>query len=156
MRRNTWRAAITLCAAASLATALGPASASPAAAPSGAHGQVTRQAGDTVLVDCFWKPQVRPGDFILACGDGNSRLTSMHWTHWESGSAVGTGYNAVNDCKPYCAAGKFHSYPVIVVLERPKTWKRSPATQQYGQMSIVYPDSRPDGYERVVTYPMWN
>ncbi|MFF4836054.1 hypothetical protein [Streptomyces sp. NPDC001315] len=115
-----------------------------------------QQSGDTVLVDCFWKAKVRPADFILACGDGNSRLASLHWTHWDPGSAVAKGFNLVNDCKPYCAAGKFHSYPVIVLLERPESWKKHPRTSHYARMSLVFTDARPQGYARVVTYPLWN
>ncbi|MER5753352.1 hypothetical protein [Streptomyces sp. NPDC002088] len=117
---------------------------------------MNQQSGDTVLVDCFWKAQVRPSNFILACGDGNSRLASLQWTHWDPGSAVARGFNWVNDCKPYCAAGKFHSYPVIVLLENPKAWKKHTRTQHYAQMSLVYTDARPAGYARVVTYPLWN
>ncbi|MFI8946415.1 hypothetical protein ACIGO6_07825 [Streptomyces sp. NPDC053750] len=145
------RAAVTLCAAAALATPLGTASAAPSAQESG-----PRQTQDPVLVDCLWQPKVRPDDFLLACGDGNSRLVALRWFHWDAHSAVGRGTNAVNDCDPYCAVGAFHSYPVTVRLDRPRTWEKDPSERQYTRMTLTYTDGRPEGFPRVVTYPLWD
>ncbi|MEU1202165.1 hypothetical protein ABZ446_38930 [Streptomyces sp. NPDC005813] len=155
MRRHTARTAATLCAAASLVAALATASAatsepSPSASPTG------RPPTRPVIVDCFWQPQVRPADFMLACGDGNSRLSSLRWTQWDANSATALGVNMVNDCKPYCAAGKFHAYEVIVRLENPQSWKKQPEMQHYTKMSLHYPENRPDGYTQVMTYALWN
>ncbi|MEU9209749.1 hypothetical protein AB0D27_17800 [Streptomyces sp. NPDC048415] len=143
--------AITLGAAASLAGLMATASAAPPAAQA-----VKQQAARPVIVDCFWHSEVRPGDFILACGDGNSRLVSLHWSQWLSNSAVATGFNVVNDCKPYCAAGKFHSYAVVVRLDQPQPWKKRPHLQHYTRMSLVYTNGRPEGFERTVSYPLWD
>ncbi|WUJ18519.1 hypothetical protein OHS70_33110 [Streptomyces sp. NBC_00390] len=146
MQRNKLRTAVMLCAAAALATAGVPASAS-AVSPSPAH---------VVAVDCFWKPQVRPADFLLACGDGNNRLTELQWSSWGPTSAVARGLDVVNDCQPYCAAGKFHSYPVTVRLDRPATWKKHPELQHFSRMQLTYTDSRPAHTEREVTYKLWD
>ncbi|MFJ9963114.1 hypothetical protein [Streptomyces avermitilis] len=151
MRTHTVRALVTLCAAVALAGAMGTSSAAPPAARA-----VKQQPARTVIVDCFWNPNVRPADFILACGDGNSRLSSLEWSHWGLNSATAKGFNLVNDCKPYCAAGKFHSYAVVVRLDHPQPWKKHPQVQRYTQMSLVYTANRPDGFERTVTYPLWN
>jgi hypothetical protein len=151
MRRYTLRTAVALCSAALLGAAVTAASAAPPATQA-----VRQQARPPVLVDCFWHPEVRPTDFVLACGDGNSRLTSMNWTKWDSDSATAKGLNLVNDCKPYCAAGRFHTYRVDVRLDHPRPWKRHPHVQQYTRISLVYADSRPEGFARVVTYPLWN
>jgi hypothetical protein len=134
---------------------VGTASAVLAAAPPAAHA-ATAQPGRPVLVDCLWHPQVHPGDFMIACGDGNSRLTSLRWSRWGSDSAEAKGFNVVNDCKPYCAAGKFHSYPVIVRLDHPMSWKKHPQMQHYTQMSLLYTNGRPEGFARTVSYPLWN
>ncbi|GAA3860409.1 hypothetical protein ACWDR2_03050 [Streptomyces sp. NPDC003631] len=155
MRRYTVSTAVTLCAVASLAAAMGPASAFPAAAPPAAHA-VQQQPAPPVLVDCLWKPQVHPGDFMLACGDGNSRLASLRWSHWGADSAQATGTNLVNDCDPYCAAGTFHSYTVTVRLDDPKPWAKNPKMQQFTRMSLVYTDGRPDGFRQTMTYPLWS
>nr|WSY49120.1 hypothetical protein OG999_02460 [Streptomyces sp. NBC_00886] len=154
MYKHTMVGVVTLCAAALLAPAVGTSSAAPATvhAVPAAH----QQLADPVLVDCLWHSEVRPTDFMLACGDGNSRLTSLHWTYWNDNSAKATGFNVVNDCKPYCAAGKFHSYPVVVRLDNPQPWKKHPQVQHYSRISLTYTDGRPDEFAHVVTYPLWN
>lgn len=143
-----------LCAAAAFAAAMGTASATPAT-PSADHAAAHRSE-DPVLVDCFWKPQERPADFILACGDGNSRLTSLDWSRWDANSAVAKGRNVVNDCEPYCAAGTFRSYQVVVRLDRPEPWKEHPQLQHYTRMTLTYTDDRPERLAAVVTYPLGN
>ncbi|MFI1168129.1 hypothetical protein ACH4UM_32180 [Streptomyces sp. NPDC020801] len=160
MGRHSVRTAVTLGAAALLTAGLGTASAAPAASPAATHtppahaGQ--RQPKQPVLVDCLWHPQARPDAFILACGDGNSRLSALHWSQWNARSAVAKGVNFVNDCKPYCAAGKFHAYPVVVRLEHPKPWKKHPQVQHFTQITLVFPGARPDVYGRVVRLPLWD
>ncbi|MCX4767633.1 hypothetical protein OG562_43120 [Streptomyces sp. NBC_01275] len=159
--RHTTRSAVTLCAALGLTAAIGSATASaaPAASPSGARAvapAAVRQTDAPVLVDCFWHPQVRPTDFILACGDGNSRLVSLHWDTWNADSARATGVNVVNDCDPYCAVGTFHPYAVVVKLDRPEAWKKDPRLQHYSRISLTYPGARPEQFGPVVTYPLWN
>jgi hypothetical protein len=145
-----------LCAALGLAAALGSAASAPAASPPAQSRTVVRQTPAPVLVDCLWHPRVKPTEFILACGDGNSRLSSLHWKQWSSTLAVAKGVNWVNDCDPYCAAGTFHAYPVVVRLDRPKPWKKDPQVQRYGRISLVYPDGRPKQFERVMSYPLWD
>ncbi|MFC7815633.1 hypothetical protein ACFUTR_13445 [Streptomyces sp. NPDC057367] len=155
MGRNPMRAAITLCAAAALAVPMGTASAAPSAQHATTvrteHGRHTQ---DPVLVDCAFQPQVRPEAFILACGDGNSRLVSLHWMRWDASAAVGRGTNVVNDCDPYCAAGTFRPYPVIVRLDQPQASQTEPGERHYTRLTLTYTDGRPDGYPRTVTYPL--
>ncbi|MFD4260113.1 hypothetical protein ACFWR9_21460 [Streptomyces sp. NPDC058534] len=146
MGRNPMRAAVTLCAVVALAVPLGTATAA-AAAPA-------QQTADPVLVDCAGQPEVRPGTYILACGDGNSRLVSMHWYRWDAEAAVGRGSNAVNDCDPYCAAGAFRSYPVTVRLDRPTASDGDAGERHFSRITLTYTDGRPDGFPRTVTYPL--
>lgn len=154
MRVHVLTSAVTFCLAASLAAAIAPSAAGTVSAPAAA--QSVRQRSVPVIVDCFWHPKVRPADFVLACGDGNSRLTALRWYHWGTNSARARGVNMVNDCKPYCAAGKFHSYRVLVRLDRAQPWKKRPQLQHYTRMTLVYTDGRPHGFPRMVTYPLWN
>ncbi|WP_370745830.1 hypothetical protein [Streptomyces sp. LUP30] len=154
--RHTTRTAVTICAALGLTATVGSAAAAPASSPPAAHPAVARQIRPPVLVDCFGHARVRPSRFILACGDGNSRLVSMHWYSWGARSARGAGVNVVNDCVPYCAAGRFHRYPVVVKLDRPQPWKKRPQVQHYSRITLFYPKDRPAHVGRVVTYPLWN
>lgn len=156
MHRLAVTKAAALCAAVAFVAAMGPASASPAAAPSSTAQDVARPVRATVLVDCLSHPQVRPADFILACGDGNSRLTSLRWVHWDAASAKAKGVNSVNDCDPYCAAGTFHSYRVVVRLDKPKAWKKDPQQQHYSRMTLTFTGDRPERMARTVTYSLWN
>ncbi|MDR6974061.1 hypothetical protein J2X68_000739 [Streptomyces sp. 3330] len=154
--RHTTRTAVMLCAALGLTAAVGSASAVPAASTPTARTAAVRQATAPVLVDCLWHAKVRPGDFILACGDGNSRLVSLHWDSWGAKSARATGVNVVNDCDPYCAAGAFHPYAVVVKLDRPQPWKKNPRVQHYSRITLTYLGDRPEQFGRVVSYPLWN
>jgi hypothetical protein len=150
MRGSVMGTAVTLAAGALLTAAMTTASASPPAAAGKADPP------RPVLVDCTWHQNVRPADFILACGDGNSRLMGLHWTQWSPDQATATGVNWVNDCKPYCAAGHFHGYRVTVRLDEPKSWKKHPSVQHYTRMNLTYAGARPDAFKQVMTYPLWD
>lgn len=153
MVMRTLTTAVALCCGASLAAAAAPAFAATSATPSTV--QVTQQRSrGPVLVDCFRHPTVRPSALIIACGDGNSRLESVHWTRWGPNGASGEGVNVVNDCKPYCAAGTFHSYPVVVTLANTEPWKRHPQVQSFTQLTLTYPGERPTIYQQSVTLPL--
>jgi hypothetical protein len=108
------------------------------------------------FVDCLSEPLTRPQAFILACGDGNSRLSSLHWANWNGMSATAMGINLVNDCKPYCAAGTFRAYPVVVRLSDPAPWKKNPQVEHFTRLSLTFPGNRPEGYRSVMTYSLWN
>ncbi|MEU6194701.1 hypothetical protein [Streptomyces sp. NPDC047061] len=151
MRRPVVGTAIGLGAALLLTAGMTTASATPPT-PSASPASVQHP----VLVDCLWHQRFRPTDFLLACGDGNSILTGMHWTQWNDRTAVAQGVNVVNDCKPYCAAGKFHKYPVTVRLDRPTAWTKHPNVQHFTRMNLTYSGARPEGYTQVMNYPMWN
>ena len=128
----------------------------PASATTTAASSAPQRSKVPVIVDCTWQPQVRPTDFMLACGDGNSRLTSLHWSQWGPTKAVAKGTNWVNDCKPYCAAGKFHAYPVTVKLDHPRSWTKHPDRQHYTRVTLTYSDGKPEAFGRVATWPLWN
>ncbi|AQT76183.1 hypothetical protein [Streptomyces sp. fd1-xmd] len=71
--RARTRTGILLSAAAALTTAALPASATqPTPAPT------PTPPPDPVVVDCFSKGQIRPDEYLLACGDGNNRLVKLH------------------------------------------------------------------------------
>ncbi|MET8272979.1 hypothetical protein [Streptomyces sp. NPDC005096] len=145
MQRLKLKTAVLICAVVTLATAVVPASAS--TKPKSPH---------TVVIDCFSDPQARPGTFLIACGDGNSILTALRWSAWKPKFATGSGLNVLNDCRPYCAAGKFHSYPVAVRLDRPEPWQKHAGQQHYTRMHLVYTGHRPPQMPREVTYRLWN
>src|ERR1039457_5523850 len=85
----------------------GAGTASAAAGPPAASSSLR----DAVL-NCLGSSQVKPGTIALACADNGTGLSYLHWTSWtpELASAYGTEWQ--NDCKPNCAAGHIHHYPV--------------------------------------------
>jgi hypothetical protein len=81
-----------------------------------AAGAATRAR---VVGNCT-RSQVRPSTIVIACADAGVQLTHLRWRSFGGPRARATGDYTFNDCTPNCAAGHFHSYPVAVVLSRPK------------------------------------
>jgi len=84
---------------------------------------VNASSARVVVQPCTAKAEVRPSTFIISCGDGNSYLTKLKWSAWGSSTARADGVYTVNNCDPYCAAGKFVSSDAVVALSKPKTFK---------------------------------
>ncbi|MBL1091034.1 MULTISPECIES: hypothetical protein [Streptomyces] len=148
MRAQRAKTTILVCAGAALAAAGVSAPVSASSAP--------RTRPGAAVVDCAENPQVRPGTFMLACGDGNNVLTSLRWSRWQPQSAVAEGRDMVNDCRPYCAAGHFHSYRVRVRLDEPQHRPGHPGQWHYTRITLTYPADRPADTPRVVTTRLWN
>ncbi|MFJ3922104.1 hypothetical protein [Streptomyces sp. NPDC090022] len=146
-RRTRLRTAVLVCAAAALAGGTVSASATTAPAQDPAPDPV-------VLVDCFSEAQVRPDEYLLACGDGNNRLVRLDWDTWGPKTATATGTDLVNDCRPYCAAGRFHAYPVTVTLANPKPWAEHPDVQRFTTIRLLYTDTAPHPVPEDVTYKL--
>jgi hypothetical protein len=105
---------------AATATATAGAAALPGAVADG--GTVTQ--GKNVLV--------RPKQIVYT-GDGSGFLAGpgkagrhpkpgkLKWSSWTSGAALGSGDDWLNNCEPFCAAGKFSQHAVNIKLFRPRT-----------------------------------
>ena len=88
------------------------------------------------------KPQVKPAQIIVACGDGGFYLSKIHWTSWSAKGAMGTGLGNANDCNPNCAAGHFHTYPARVSLTAAKTCH---GRTELTKLSWTFTGARPKG-----------
>ncbi|SEM06083.1 hypothetical protein [Streptacidiphilus jiangxiensis] len=132
-----------------------PAAAATSSSTSGSH-QPAKPASSTtvVLLDCAGKAQTKPATYVLACGDGNNYLTGLHWSTWSADAATGTGTDVANDCKPYCAAGHFHSFPVNVRLTEPVPWTGHPGQLRYTSLTLDFTGARPPGMSATVTWPL--
>jgi hypothetical protein len=71
-----------------------------------------------VWTGCTHKPSVRPAQVVVACGDANFYVDRLHWSRWTSTDAIASGVGHRNDCKPNCAAGRFHASPLVIRLSR--------------------------------------
>jgi hypothetical protein len=95
-----------------------------------------------VVGDCT-KSQVRPGSIVLACADFNLALTSLHWSSFGGASAFASGLYHVNDCTPNCAAGKFHSYPIKLVVSAAAVCPDK--YDDYRRARVTFTGARPPG-----------
>lgn len=83
-----------------------------------------------------------PRSLVLACADANYSLERIAWRGWGRATATATATVRANDCKPYCAAGHFHTYPVTVTVDGLARCGLAPT---YGRLTIVYGAARPQG-----------
>ncbi|MDJ0382350.1 hypothetical protein [Streptomyces sp. G-G2] len=143
--RTHVRTAVLLCAAAALAAATAPAAAQARRVP---------ERDPVLVVDCFAQAQVRPEEYLLACGDGNNKLVRLHWDSWSTRTATATGTDLANDCVPYCAAGRFHRYPVSVTLSDPQPWSAHPDLQRFTTIRLLYAGTAPSPLPKDVTYKL--
>jgi hypothetical protein len=158
MKRGRLALAIAAISGSVLALGLGFGLGGPASAAATSRGSAPELtslfAERTMVISCLGRPEARPGSFTLACADGNDYLTRLSWTSWTPGLASGYGTQVVNDCLPYCAAGHFHSYPVLVVLWGNAALRGNPGTLRYTRITLIYPGARPQvlgGYPGTVT-----
>jgi hypothetical protein len=92
------------------------------------------------LPDCLGKPHARPATVVLACADANFGVRKLHWAHWGRRAARATGVAYANDCKPYCAAGHFHTYPAVVVASGRQVCHGVPS---YARVRVSFPGRTP-------------
>jgi hypothetical protein len=97
--------------------------------------------GRVLAINCF-REQYKPRKLVISCGDGGLYLAGLHWTSWTRVRAAASGSYVLNDCKPTCAQGHFHSYPVRVTLSRPKSCPGQ-AHRAFGRATFTYPGRRP-------------
>ena len=120
----------------------------------------------TVVFDCPGQHAlVRPKSFILTCADGNAYFAKLAWTSWTPGLASAKGTLVLNDCTPYCAAGKFINYPVLVDLWRAEPLPGHPGVLYFSRVTRVYTANRPplyfcNGthtcYPQTATFDLWS
>jgi len=109
----------------------------------------------TVVFDCPGQHAlIRPGNFVLACADGNAYFAKLAWTSWTPGLASARGTLVLNDCTPYCAAGHFHSYPAIVVLWGSKAVPGHPGERSYTKLTAILTGQRPRHVPMTQTFPL--
>ena len=75
-------------------------------------------------------------------------IKRIRWASWGRSVAKGKGVYPVNDCIPYCAAGSYTDYPVLVRLSRPRFCN---GHYQYLRMTRTYRGKRPTGSPKRMT-----
>jgi hypothetical protein len=98
--------------------------ASAAALPGALADGGTVTPGKNVLVRP--KQIVYTGDgtgFLAGPGTGgrHPKAGKLKWSSWAASAAQGSGDDWINNCEPFCAAGRFTQHPVTITLFRPRT-----------------------------------
>ena len=124
--------AMTACAASTSATAAGQ---QPMAVTAAA-------ASAPALVDCAAHAQTRPGQYTLACADGNASVTGLRWAAWGSSAAFAEGTSTFNDCVPSCVSGHGHNFPALVALWRPEPLPGHVGERYFTRLTIIYTGDR--------------
>ena len=142
-------------AVAALGLSLGLPGSAGAATTSAAATRAGSASPRYVVLNCMDKDkaQVKPGTIYLACADNGIGVAHLHWTSWTPhlASAYGTAWQ--NDCKPDCAAGHIHHYPVVVVLWGTAAVKGHPAERRYPWATLTYTKGSPSAWAKSRSYP---
>jgi hypothetical protein len=103
---------------------------------------MTSAAGLPVVVDCAVHGQTRPGQYTLACADGNAYLGGLRWASWGASAAFAEGVSSFDDCVPNCVTGHGHSFPVLVDLWRAEPRPGHPGQRYFTRLTLVYTGNR--------------
>lgn len=141
-------AATIACGIAGTTIAAAPAALAASSAPA-ARPAVSK----VVIVTCAGTGAVRPVRYVIACGDGADFLKGLTWAYWNT-RAPGSGKDVINNCKPSCVAGTFHSYPVRVLLWRVRLWANHGGKRRFTRMTLTYLRTIPPGLHRTRTIPL--
>ena len=85
--------------------------------------------------------------FLAGARKSASHTKALTWTSWSASSGKGSGYNWLNSCKPDCASGTFHSYPVTLKVWRPKTVA---GQLIFTRMTVTYTSKLPPGARKKI------
>ncbi|HEX9031137.1 MAG TPA: hypothetical protein VF834_04790 [Streptosporangiaceae bacterium] len=107
----------------------------------------------TVLITCQHRGVVAPLHYVITCADANNVLVHLSWRSWRTRVAFGHGWDAINTCRPSCAAGHFRLHAVIVIAWGVRHWRGS--HWFFTHLTLIYTQRRPPaGSPRVVTIPI--
>ena len=139
-RTRVKAAAITVCGIAAIAAVA--ASVPAAAARQARPATAAASAAVPVVIDCAGQFQVRPGQYILACGDGGARLIGLRWAAWGSSSAFVAGVFDLNDCIPTCKTGHFLKFPMLAALWRAESLPGHAGQRYFTRITVIYTGNR--------------
>jgi hypothetical protein len=141
LRTRVKAAALAVCGIAAIAAAI--AASVPAIAARQSEPAIGAAAASVpVVIDCAGQLQVRPGQYILACGDGGARLIGLRWAAWGSSSAFVAGVFELNDCTPTCKTGHFLRFPMLAALWRAEPLPGHADQRYFTRLTVIYTGNR--------------
>jgi hypothetical protein len=94
---------------------------------------------DTGVGSCT-KPVAHPESFVINC-DGSLQVKDLKWSQWSESSATAAGIAEIDNCVPYCAAGRWRSDPVKMTLATPM-WDQCMWVFQTIELTFIGPHPR--------------
>jgi hypothetical protein len=73
----------------------------------------------------------------------------LHWSKWTASEARATGANWLNDCIPFCAAGKYTPHNVKLTAYRPRVLA---GFKMFTRLRVVYTGKVPRGDKRTSVF----
>ena len=102
---------------------------------------VTAAAGDTVVINCVGKGEVKPKEIVVTCADAGVMVSKITWTKWNANEAKGSGTLVWNTCLPKtCVDGIVQTYKVKVTLGRVAS---GPNISVFSGMTLKFPAGGP-------------
>lgn len=89
------------------------------------------------------------GTGFLGGTDVRNQNSGIAWVRWATFRALGRGFNQLNNCRPSCAGGHFHGYPVRIEMWRPRSLG---GVLVFTRMTIFYKKHRPRREPRHYTF----
>ena len=79
------------------------------------------------------------------------KLGRLHWSKWTVSEGRATGANWLNDCVPFCAAGKFTPFNVNLTVYRPRVLS---GFKVFTRIKVVYTGKVPHSYKRTGVFTL--
>jgi hypothetical protein len=114
--------------------------AAPVAMASGGLPKIPSYSGPYGKHDFKVRPAVIDYGMGSAFFAGRHRSAPLSWTSWTATSGKGSGWDWLDNCKPNCAAGTFHSYPVNLKVWNPQTVN---GHLIFTRMTVTFTGNRP-------------
>jgi hypothetical protein len=70
---------------------------------------------DVAVLGCQGSLKVEPSEVVACSIDEPVKIDHVDWTGWGEDPAYGRGRAIINTCEPYCAAGNYHLFRVILI-----------------------------------------
>jgi hypothetical protein len=70
---------------------------------------------DVAIVGCRGSLHVEPSEVVACAADDGVNIDHVKWTGWGEDPAYGRGRAVSNSCEPYCAAGNYHIFRIVLI-----------------------------------------
>ncbi len=87
--------------------------------------------------------------FFAGAKGSNNRAKPLTWSSWTASGGQGSGFNWLNNCKPNCAAGTFHTFAVKLDAYSPK---RVGGHLIFSRIKVTYTGQMPKHANRTQTW----